>query len=131
MEAGADERHADRQRDPPLALRTRRDDPGGAGAGLRRDPADDHRVGGGAVCAVAGAGVPDRARVRGRAGGGVPVGIDMRQLPLSAAVVAVVLFAAAVAGFGAALDGYLQAIHSVGLMGARGMPKGLGSAEPT
>ena len=46
----------------------------------------------------------------------------MRQLPLSAAIVAVVLFAAAVAGFGAALDGYSQAIHPVGLLGARGLP---------
>src|SRR3546814_17431834 len=49
----------------------------------------------------------------------------MRQLPLSAAIVAVVLFAAAVAGFGAALDGYSQAIHPVGLLGARGMPHAL------
>src|SRR3546814_19042378 len=49
----------------------------------------------------------------------------MRQLPLSAAIVAVVLFAAAVAGFGAALDGYSQAIHPVGLLGARGMPPAL------
>src|SRR3546814_4546527 len=49
----------------------------------------------------------------------------MRQLPLSAAIVAVVLFAAAVAGFGAALDGSSQAIHPVGLLRARGMPHAL------
>src|SRR3546814_15058479 len=98
--------------------------------GLRLYPADDHRVGGGAVCAVAGTGVPDRARVRGRAGGGVPVGVDMRQLPLSAAIVAVVLFAAAVAGFGAALDGYSPAIPPVGLLGPPGVPDALACHGP-
>src|SRR3546814_13937042 len=53
----------------------------------------------------------------------------MRQLPLSAAIVAVGLFAAAVAGFGAPLDGYSQAIHPVGLLGARGMPHALAFNE--
>src|SRR5690606_20688472 len=124
--ATADERrHADRQRNPPPALRARRDDPGSAGAGLRRDPADDHRAGGGAVRAVAGAGVPDRARVRGRGGGSIPVGSGMRQLPLLAAIAAAILSAGAVAGFGAALDGYSQALHPVGLLGARGLPHAL------
>src|SRR3546814_19321785 len=35
-EAGADERPADRQREPPLALRTRRAAPGGRGSEERR-----------------------------------------------------------------------------------------------
>jgi len=40
-------------------------------------------------------------------------------------MVAAFLFAASVAGFGAALDGYSQAAHPVGLLGARGLPHAL------
>jgi hypothetical membrane protein len=46
----------------------------------------------------------------------------MKRLPLLAAAGAAVLFAAAVAGFGALLDGYSQAMHPVGLLGAHGVP---------
>ena len=46
----------------------------------------------------------------------------MRRLALLAAICAAVLCVAAIAGFGAALDGYSQAMHPVGLLGARGLP---------
>ena len=46
----------------------------------------------------------------------------MRHLPLLAAIVAAVLFLASLAGFGAALEGYSQSSHPVGLLGARGLP---------
>jgi hypothetical protein len=49
----------------------------------------------------------------------------MKQLPLVAAIAAMVLFVAAVAGFGAALEGYSQARHPVGLLGASGVPHAL------
>ena len=49
----------------------------------------------------------------------------MRRLPLLAAVAAAIVFAATVVGFGAALDGYSQAVHPVGLLGARGLPHAL------
>ncbi|MDN5780630.1 MAG: DUF998 domain-containing protein [Luteimonas sp.] len=49
----------------------------------------------------------------------------MKRLPLLAAIVAAALFVASVAGFGAALDGYSQALHPVGLLGARGVPHAL------
>lgn len=49
----------------------------------------------------------------------------MKQLPLAAAIAAMVLFVAAVAGFGAALEGYSQARHPVGLLGASGVPHAL------
>lgn len=42
-----------------------------------------------------------------------------------AGIVGAVLFAAAVAGFGAALDGYLQSQHPVALLGARDFPHAL------
>ncbi len=42
-----------------------------------------------------------------------------------AAALAALSFAAAVAGFGAALDGYSQVAHPVALLGARGMPHAL------
>lgn len=42
-----------------------------------------------------------------------------------AAIAAAVLFGAAVAGLGAALDGYSQVTHPVGLLGARGLPHAL------
>jgi len=50
---------------------------------------------------------------------------NMRRLPLVAAIVAAALFVAAVAGFGGALEGYAQATHPVGLLGARGLPRAL------
>lgn len=49
----------------------------------------------------------------------------MKQFPLVAAIAAMVLFVAAVAGFGAALEGYSQARHPVGLLGASGVPHAL------
>ena len=49
----------------------------------------------------------------------------MRQLPLLAAIVAAGLFIASLAGFGAALEGYSQSSHPVGLLGARGLPHAL------
>ena len=42
-----------------------------------------------------------------------------------AGIAAAVLFAAAVAGFGAALDGYLQSRHPVALLGAKDFPHAL------
>lgn len=53
------------------------------------------------------------------------MGVGMKQLPLVAAIAAMVLFVAAVAGFGAALEGYSQARHPVGLLGASGVPHAL------
>lgn len=44
---------------------------------------------------------------------------------LLTAIVAGLSFVAAVAGFGSALEGYSQAIHPVGLLGARGLPHAL------
>src|SRR5690606_38888466 len=123
--ATAGERHAGRQPDPPPALRPRRDDPPGAGRRLQGDPADDHRARGRALRAVAGAGVPDRACVRSGHRGRVPVGEAMKRLSLPAAVAAAFLFGVALAGFGAALDGYSQSAHPVGLLGARGLPHAL------
>lgn len=49
----------------------------------------------------------------------------MKHLPLLAAIAAAVLFTVAVAGFGAALEGYSQSMHPVGLLGARGLPHAL------
>jgi hypothetical membrane protein len=46
----------------------------------------------------------------------------MKHLPRLAAIVAALLFTAAVAGFGAALEGYSHSMHPVGLLGARGVP---------
>lgn len=43
----------------------------------------------------------------------------------AAAAVAAISFAASVAGFGAALEGYSQVAHPVALLGARGMPHAL------
>jgi hypothetical membrane protein len=42
-----------------------------------------------------------------------------------AGIIGAVLFAAAVAGFGAALDGYLQSQHPVALLGAKDFPHSL------
>ena len=42
-----------------------------------------------------------------------------------AGIIGAVLFAAAVAGFGAALDGYLQSQHPVALLGAKDFPHAL------
>lgn len=42
-----------------------------------------------------------------------------------AGIIGAVLFAAAVAGFGGALDGYLQSQHPVALLGAKGFPHAL------
>lgn len=53
------------------------------------------------------------------------MGVGMKQFPLVAAIAAMVLFVAAVAGFGAALEGYSQARHPVGLLGASGVPHAL------
>lgn len=53
------------------------------------------------------------------------MGTGMRHLSWVAAIAATILFAAAVAGFGAALDGYSQARHPVGLLGASGVPHAL------
>lgn len=49
----------------------------------------------------------------------------MKHLPLLAAIAAAVLFTAVVAGFGAALEGYSQSTHPVGLLGARGLSHAL------
>ena len=49
----------------------------------------------------------------------------MKHLPQLAAIAAAVLFTVAVAGFGAALEGYSQSTHPVGLLGARGLPHAL------
>jgi len=49
----------------------------------------------------------------------------MKRLSLPAAVAAAFLFGVALAGFGAALDGYSQSAHPVGLLGARGLPHAL------
>src|SRR5690606_37257435 len=87
--------------------------------------ADDHRPGGRALRAVAGTGVPDRAHVRRRGRRRIPLGVDMKHLPLLAAIVAALAFLASVAGFGAALEGYSQVAHPVGLLGARGLPHAL------
>ena len=57
----ADPRH---QQHPRAPLRERRDDPGGAGRPHRRHPPDDHRHRAGALLALAGDGLPDRARLR-------------------------------------------------------------------
>ncbi len=46
----------------------------------------------------------------------------MKRWTLLAAIVAALSFVAAVSGFGAMLEGYSQALHPVGLLGARGMP---------
>jgi len=51
--------------------------------------------------------------------------IGMKRLPWIAAIATALLFVAAVAGFGAALDGYSQARHPVGLLGASGVPHAL------
>jgi len=51
--------------------------------------------------------------------------IAIRRLPLLAAIVAAVMFLASLAGFGAALAGYSQSSHPVGLLGARGLPHAL------
>lgn len=51
--------------------------------------------------------------------------IGMKRLPWIAAIAAAILFVVAVAGFGAALDGYSQARHPVGLLGASGVPHAL------
>ena len=48
-----------------------------------------------------------------------------RHAAVAAAIAAAVLFAAAVAGFGASLEGYLQTQHSVALLGAKGFPHAL------
>ena len=50
---------------------------------------------------------------------------EVERLPLLAAIVAALAFFASLAGFGAALDGYLQVAHPVGLLGARGLPHAL------
>lgn len=47
------------------------------------------------------------------------------RLPLPAAIAATIVFVASMAGFGAALEGYSQASHPVGLLGARGLPHAL------
>src|SRR5690606_1274810 len=116
-------RDPDLQRDPPTALRTRRDDPAGAGPGLRGDAADHHRAGGRALRSVAGAGIPDRARVRGGRRGRVPLGGIVtspdRTLALAAAAMAIV----AAAGLGALLPGYSQLWHPLALPGATGVPR--------
>lgn len=49
----------------------------------------------------------------------------MKRWPRLAAVLAALSFAGAVAGFGAALEGYSQVAHPVALLGARGMPHAL------
>ena len=49
----------------------------------------------------------------------------MKHLPQFAAIAAAVLFTAAVAGFGAALEGYSQSMHPVGWLGARSVPHAL------
>jgi len=49
----------------------------------------------------------------------------MKRMPLLAAIAAIILFVAALAGFGAVLEGYSQASHPVGLLGARGVPHAL------
>jgi hypothetical protein len=53
------------------------------------------------------------------------MGIGMKHSPGVAAVAAAILFVVTVAGFGAALDGYSQARHPVGLLGASGVPHAL------
>ena len=45
----------------------------------------------------------------------------MKRWALLAAIAAALSFVAAVAGFGAMLEGYSQALHPVGLLGARGV----------
>ena len=47
----------------------------------------------------------------------------MKRWALLAAIAAALSFVAAVAGFGAMLEGYSQALHPVGLLGARGVPR--------
>ena len=49
----------------------------------------------------------------------------MKRVAGNAGWLAGLLFAASVAGFGAALDGYSQAQHPVALLGARGVPHAL------
>src|SRR5690606_29826416 len=113
------------QRHPPAALRTRRNDPAGAGRGLPGDAADDHRAGGGALRAVAGAGVPDRARVRGRRRGRVSLGGGMNNPDRWLAPVAGVVAVSAYAVLGALLAGYSHMLHPVALPGADGVPRAL------
>ena len=50
----------------------------------------------------------------------------MNRFALHAGWLAGVMFLAALAGFGAALEGYAHALHPVDLLGARGVPHGAG-----
>src|SRR5690606_2960889 len=81
------------------------------------------RARGGPLCAVAGAGVPHRAYIRGRRGRRIPLGGRMTHLDRWLAPAAAALAACAYAVLAALLEGYSHLLHPVALPGAVGAPR--------
>src|SRR5690606_27774146 len=75
-----------------------------------------------ALRAVAGAGVPDRTRLRRGRRGCVPMGGCMSEANARLAWTALLVWACGLLALGAQLPGYSQAVHPVAMAGARGVP---------